>query len=359
MSYVKYREDDIKISNDRLFMCRGSQFSKIKEPKRYYECKYCHQIFTSKSELISHIRDIHNIVRPLLVINDKVVGDQVVLQYIHHAKILMYGFDGEIRVGGDLVRYSDDDEIDITAILKSKLSSSARCKISVNKVPIRIVYHPLSLDDNSHIKQVIDEWQYAASSGHSLDTKHLALFDGADLLFLQGIYNYYLACTAKHHKASRYDDAFAALSQIQDLGGLGRCVLKAIAFRRNWIDTLRLLAEGEDDIFSTACEFFSEEKSLFTYEKDKCAGYLFIEDSTQMSLELISLYQKGRYGEVKAKLAAIGDPDDFDDPNLIEQLYLLKARIAITDGDNTQATRYYEKLIAPAFREEYRKHQRR
>lgn len=359
MSYVKYREDDIKINNHRLFMRQGSQLSKAKEPKRYYECKYCHQIFISKTELISHIRDIHNVVRPLIVINEKVVGDQVVLQYVHQAKILMYGFGGDIRVGGDLLQYGDDDEIDITAMLKTKLANASRCEIIVNEIPIIIDFHPLALDDNSLIKAAIDDWQMSVSKGLPLNTKHLALFDGGDLLFIQGIYNYYLACVAKHHKASRYNDAFAALSQFQDLGGIGRCVLKAIAFRRNWIDTLRLLSDGEDDIFTTACEYYSGQVSSFTYENAKDSGYLFVEDGTQMSLELICMYQKGQYEEVKTRLATIGDPDDLDDPNLIEQLFLLKARIAVADGDTVRAARYYERLISPVFREEYRKFQRR
>ena len=359
MSYVKYREDDIKINDHRLFMRQGSQFSKAKAPKRYYECKYCHHIFTSKTELVNHIRDIHNIVRPLIVINEKVIGDQVVLQYIHQAKVLMYGFGGDIRVGGELLQYGDDDEVDITALLKAKLSADRSCEIIVNEMSIMIDYHPLSLDDNSLIKTAIGDWQNAVSKGLPLDTKYLAMFDGGDLLFIQGIYNYYLACTAKHHKGSRYKDAFASLSQFQDLGGIGRCVLKAIAFRWNWIDTLRLLSESENDIFTTACEFFSEQESSFTYEDDKDAGYLFVEDGTQMSLELISMYQKGQYDKVKAKLDVLGDPDDLDDPNLAEKIYLLKARLAVIDGNNLYATRYYEKLISPAFREEYRKYQRR
>ena len=359
MSYVKYREDDIKINDHRLFMRQGSQFSKAKAPKRYYECKYCHQIFTSKTELVNHIRDIHNIVRPLIVINEKVIGDQVVLQYVHQAKVLMYGFGGDIRVGGELLQYGDDDEVDITALLKTKLSTDRSCEIIVNEMSIMIDYHPLSLDDNSLIKTAIGDWQNAVSKGLPLDTKYLAMFDGGDLLFIQGIYNYYLACTAKHHKGSRYKDAFASLSQFQDLGGIGRCVLKAIAYRWNWIDTLRLLSEGENDIFTTACEFFSEQESSFTYEDDKDAGYLFVEDSTQMSLELISMYQKGQYDKVKAKLDVLGDPDDLDDPNLAEKIYLLKARLAVADGNNLYAMRYYEKLISPAFREEYRKYQRR
>ena len=136
-------------------------------------------------------------------------------------------------------------------------------------------------------------------------------------------------------------------------------MLKAIAFRRNWIDTLRLLSEGENDIFTTACEFYSKQDSSFAYEDDKDSGYLFVEDGTKMSLELISMYQKGQYDKVKVKLEALGDPDDLDDPNLVEQIYLLKARLAVADGNNLYATRYYEKLITPAFREEYRQYQRR
>ena len=101
MSYVKYREDDIGISNDRTYMRYGSQMIHKKDAVRYYECKYCHQIFTSKSELNSHIKNVHNIVRPLIVINEKVVGDHTVLQYLQSAKILMYGFDGRINIGGE------------------------------------------------------------------------------------------------------------------------------------------------------------------------------------------------------------------------------------------------------------------
>lgn len=359
MSYVKYREDDIKINNHRLFMHQGSQFNKAKAPQRYYECKYCHQIFNSKTELVSHIRNIHNVVRPLIVINEKVIGDKVVLQYVRQAKILMYGFGGDIWVGGELLKYGDDDEIDITALLKAKLRSDQRCEIIVNEMPIIIEYHPLSLDDNPLIKTAIDDWQNATSRGLPLDTKCLAMFDGGDLLFIYGIYNYYLACNARHNKASRYNEAFADLSQFQDLGGIGKCVLKAIAFRRNWIDTLRLLSEGENDIFTTACEFFSGQESLFAYEDDKDSSYLFVEDGTQMSLELISMYQKGHYEKVKAKLELIGDPADLEDPNLAEKICLLKARLAVAEGNNLLATHYYEKLISPAFREEYRKYQRR
>ena len=359
MSYVKYREDDIKIYNDRIFMRKGSQLSTSKKPTHYYECKYCHHIFTSKSELICHIRDIHNIVRPLIVINDKVVGDHTVLQCVHQAKILMYGFDGDIQVGSEVLRYGDDDEIDITSLLKEELSHNTSCKIIVNNAPVMIEYHPLSLDDNSLVKETIDDWQRSVSEGIPLNTSHLSLLDGGDLLFAQGVCNYYLACTAKHHKASRYDDAFAALSQFQDLNGLGKCILKAIAFRRNWVDTLRLLSDGEYDIFTTACDYFNNHESSFAYEEEDDSNCLFVEDSIQMSLEMIVLFQKGKYSEVKNRLQAIGNLDNLDDSNLIEQMYLLKARIAVAEGNHEHALRYYDKLISPAFRAEYRQFQKR
>ena len=132
-------------------------------------------------------------------------------------------------------------------------------------------------------------------------------------------------------------------------------MLKAIAFRRNWIDTLRFLSEGEDDIFSTACEYFNRQQTQFEEDAEESPHMLFVEDGTKLSLELIELFQKGKYSEVKARLAEIGDIDDLDDLNLAEQLRLLKARIAREEGDAVTASRHYERLITPAFRDEYRR----
>ena len=356
MSYVKYREDDIRISIDRIYMRHGSPMSPKKDAVRYYECKYCHKIFTSKNELKYHIKNIHKIVRPLIVINEKVVGDHVVLQYLQSAKILMYGFDGKISIGGETFDYSSEDDLDISAVLKSRLQQHSNCEILINNDHILIEMHPISVDNNPLIKSTIEDWQRCVELGIPLDTAYQAKFHGGDLLFLQGIYNYFLACTAKHHKASRYDDAFAALSQFHDLGGLGKCVLKAIAFRRNWIDTLRFLSNGEDDAFSIACDYFNREETCFGEDQEDHPNQLFVEDGTKLSLELIELFQRGMYAEIKNKLTKIGDIDDLDDLNLIEQLHLLKARIAVIEGDTTTASRHYDRLITPAFREEHRRY---
>ena len=154
MSYVKYCEDDLKIVSDRIYMRSGSQVRNTKAVQRYYECKYCHQIFTTKTALTDHIKNIHNIVRPLIVINDRVIGDHVFLQYLQNAKILMYGFDGNISIGGDKLIYTDDD-IDITNILKDKLQTAPTCNIIINDMQVKIELHPISIQDNSEIKAVV------------------------------------------------------------------------------------------------------------------------------------------------------------------------------------------------------------
>ena len=45
-------------------------------------------------------------------------------------------------------------------------------------------------------------------------------------------------------KAKRYDDAWAILSRFNDLLGVGSCVLRIIAYRRNWVSHLQLLANN-------------------------------------------------------------------------------------------------------------------
>lgn len=353
MSYVKYREDDIKISNHRMHLRQGSLFRKGKPEMHFYECKYCHKLFSSKPELIRHIRNAHNIVRPVIIVNDRVIGDHVVLQYVDHAKILMYGFDEDIVIGGTKLPFDGADEIDITRILTEKLSSDKACTIIANNINISIELHPLSIDDNSKMKFVLNDWQNSVSQGVTPNALHLNDFDGGDRLFLDGIYNYYLACTAKHHKSDRYDAADAALRQFHDLPGLGKCVRKAIAFRRNWIDTLRLLTDGDSDVFTSFCEYFDRQSSSFDYESENDEKQLFVEDRTKMILDSVVLFQKGLYSEAKSKLSELGDIDDLNDMNLTDQINLLNARIADAEGNHRQALRFYGKLNTPAFCKQY------
>ena len=352
MGYVKYNEDDIKIYNDRMFMKQGSALRKVKPAKRYFECKYCRGLFDDKAALVEHIKKAHNIVRPLILINDKVIGDKTELQYLESARILFYGFEGEIQIGAKKFRFEDDDECDITNDLRKALSLTGNCDILINGAKITISLCPIFLEDDATIKKTIADWQSSVEHGSPLNSAVLETYDGAELRYLQGVYNYFLACTAKHHKGKRYDDAYTALSKFHDIDGVGKCILKVIAFRRNWVEQLRLLTDGEKDIFTTACEFFSGTASEFEWESERAANRLYIEEEINLSLELMVLYQQGRYQEVKEKLAEIGVLDELEDRNHIEKLQLLKARTALKDGDIRQARECYRSLITPGFREE-------
>lgn len=352
MSYVKYQEDDIKIINHRAQLRGENEIRYRKNIIRYYDCKYCNKLFTSKSDLFDHIKNIHNIVRPLIIINEKIVGDSTILQYVQSAKIILYGYEDTIIVGKTAINQEDDDEIDITNILKSELRIHSQCEIYFKDMCVTVELHPICIESNLSMKRVIDKWQLATSLNKPLDSTLLKGFEGSDLIFIQGMYNYFLACTAKHYKAKRYDDAFALLSQFHDLSGIGQCALKAISFRRNWIENLRLLTENQTDVFSTASEYFSCDSSSFEYENEIGSNQLFVEEGTKISLELITLFQKRKFTEVNEKLSEIGDIDYLDDMNLAEQLYLLKARMAIIDGDISLASKLYEKIITPAFKED-------
>lgn len=355
MGYVKYNEDDREIATDRLLMRYGSTLNRSKTVKHYYDCKYCHRAFTDKAALNDHIRISHNAIRPLIIVNGKVISDTVILQYVHDAQVIPFGYQGSVTVGNTTLRLNGSDEYDITKILRLELEATAHCKVTFQDSCVSITLHPIQVGNNSLVRDTLHSWQAAASQGLQADSSCLMQFHGDDLLFMQGMYNYFVACTATHHKSSRYDDAYAAISQFHELPGIGQCVLKVIAFRRNWVDTLRRLTYGEPDIFLTAAEFFAGEQSSFYYEKANNLHQLFIETETQNCLELIVLYQKGSYAEAKERLSDFGDIDSIPDTNLAEQLYLLKARLAVAEGRMREASRYYEQLVSPAFREECQK----
>ena len=336
-------------------MKQGSALRKVKPAKRYFECKYCRALFDDKAALVEHIKKAHNIVRPLILINDKVIGDQTELQYLESAKILFYGFEGEIQIGSKKYRFEDDDERDITNDLRKALALTGSCEILINGTKITVSLCPIFLEDDAAVKATIADWQRSVEQGTPLNAAALGMYAGAELRYLQGVYNYFLACKAKHHKSKRYDDAYAALSKFHDIGGMGKCILKVIAFRRNWVEQLRLLTDGENDVFLSASEFFDGMASKRECENERAENHLYIEEETNLSLELMVLYQQGRYLEVKEKLVEIGLIDELEDRNLIEQLWLIKARIALKDGDVRQAKKCYSKLITPGFQEECRR----
>lgn len=91
VGYVKYREDDIEIYNDRIYGKNGLAGGiGPRSTVQFFECRYCHELFTDKNSLFLHIKTKHNIVKPILCVNGKVVSDNTVLQYIESCYIYTY-----------------------------------------------------------------------------------------------------------------------------------------------------------------------------------------------------------------------------------------------------------------------------
>jgi hypothetical protein len=333
MSYVKYREDDVKIIEHRCFLQHGSDFPAPKrEPIRYFDCKYCHEIFTDHEKLYLHIKDKHHIIGPLVVINGKVATDKYVVHHIDSAHIDLFEYRAPILINGKSIPYSPGDKmIDITKMLCQALSATSSCSITFQSISVEIEMVTISVDDIDLIDSTIEKWESEINTGMHLSTDYLDRSNGGNRLFLQGMYDYYVACQAKKDKAKRYDDAWAILSRFDHLLGVGNCVLRTIAYRRNWILSLQSLDDGGTDDFSIANDYYQHRPSDLA--NTPSGKQLYVEDSTKMSLDLVTLFQEGEYDELRARMSQLPDFDLINDINLIDQLNLLSARLEVVDGN--------------------------
>ena len=357
MSYVKYREDDIRITEDRHVMSgRASKDNVLRQPVRYFDCKYCGMVFSSREDLHQHIRNAHNIVRPLFVINGKVVGNYCVIHHLDSAYIYLFGFNGPILINNTPLEIENDDEMEITLALRRELEKAPSTRITIQNVTVEIRLSTLSVRSHELVTAIIEQWEEEILRGKRLSDYPADQLQEGDRLFLDGMYNYYVACCAKKDKAKRYDDALAILSCFDNMYEIGNCVLKIISFRRNWLSRLKMLTVGQTDDFSIAMEYFERKSSDMKTPME--GKQIYIEENTKKSLDLIVLFQLGNYNGVRQKLREFQDIEDLDDLNLADQLNLLNARLAVLDGNTRKAEKYYEKIVTPAFLEEFRLYQK-
>ena len=357
MSYVKYREDDIKITDDRRHMHRGSEFSAgAHKTLIYYDCKYCHAVFDERGQLYRHIKQKHNIVRPLVLINGKVASDNCLIEDLDSALLDLYGYREPITLNGSLISLegvNDNDEIDITDQLLKAFQSNPRCRIGFPNASIEIRLISFSIPQNPFVTETIQQWERDISLGRKLAIPDFDREEDEVRLFLNGMYNYYVAAYAKNDKARRYDDALNILSHFHELNGRGKCVLKIIAYRRNWVSSLDALTVGDRDIFTVASDYYHHRQSdTSILPADDSSGEIYIEDATKRSLDLVFLFQQREYGLVRKQFSHMPEIEDLDDPNLMDQYYLLLAKVSEQEGDYRKAEQYYGKLMAPAFRAE-------
>ena len=341
MGYVKYREDDIEIYNDRIYGKNGLAGGiGPRSTVQFFECRYCHELFTDKNSLFLHIKTKHNIVKPILCVNGKVVSDNTVLQYIESCYIYTYGFSGQILLDGEVINSLEfDDSIDITDRFRAILKSKGFCEISFRNSTIKIELIQHHIESEALVAATMTKWQNAAEANRPLDVSVFESVCGADKIFLEGMYNYYVACNAKHDKAKRYDDAYAKLSLFNDIQGVGRCALKVIAFRRNWINSLKALSNDVCDVFRVACSFYENEELPEAIDSMTGEKALFIEDDMAKSLELISKFQNKKFEELDKCMPTLEKIEQLKDANVSDQLKLIKAKLEKKKGNESQCRR--------------------
>lgn len=339
MGYVKYREDDTEIIYGRMYGRYGFA-GEHKPPMQFFECRYCNELFTDKDSLFLHIKTKHNIVKPILCVNGKVVSDNTVLQYIESCYIYTYGFSKKILLDGEVIYGSEyDDSINITDKLRAILESKGFCEISFGNSTIKIELMQHRIESEKLVADALEKWQKAAEANKPLDTSVFASACGGDKIFLEGMYNYYLACNAKYDKAKRYADAYAKLSMFHDIQGVGRCALKVIAFRWNWINSLKALSNDICDIFSVVCSFYDNIESPTGTDSINSEKKLFIEDDVEQSLELIRKFQNKNFDELDKCIPTLEKIEQLKDANVADQLKLIKAKLEKKKGNESQSRR--------------------
>jgi len=358
MSYVKYREDDIKITDDRRYMRRGSEFAAdAHKTLIYYDCKYCQAVFDERRQLYRHIKQMHNIVRPLVLINGKVAGKSCLIENLDSALLDLYGYREPITLNGRIIpieERNENDEIDITEQLLKELLNNPRCRISFSSDSIDIQLISYNIPQNPFVTETLLQWEHAISLGKKLTIPDFDQQEDDVRLYLDGMYNYYVAAYAKNDKVQRYNDALAILSHFHELDGRGKCVLKIIAYRRNWLSKLDTLTAGDNDIFTVASDYYHHQQSdTSVLPANDSARSIYIEDATKRILDLVLLFQQKEYGLVRNQLSRMPEIEDLEDQNLKDQYYLLLAKMSEQEGNYRKAEQYYGKLMAPAFRTEY------
>lgn len=264
MGYAKYHEDDYHIYCDRVFTNGLILQDKIKQRIVHHRCPYCDILFDDKEWMFSHIRNDHNITEPLLFINGIVVKekDTVYVSDIHSAYIQMYGFNRVISVNDEIVSFDDEnDSIDITDLTRNSINEKNYCIIRLGDLSAKVERYSLYAINQDSLNHYIFEWENIIKSGAVFKPLRYYLTDlnEAEYFYLNGIYNYFVACQAQNNdKVERYYEANSILKKFIPSNSLGLCIQKIIAFKFNWVKTLNELCQnyGTVDDFSSICCFF-------------------------------------------------------------------------------------------------------
>lgn len=356
MGYAKYHEDDYRIYCERLYSIGLQDGDKHRLLIVDHRCPYCSDLFGSKELLFSHIRHVHNITEPILFINGIIVknDDTIYVADIKSAQIQMYGFDRTISINNEAIPSdANEDCIDITAKVNSYISRLNFCRIQIGNSSSRIEKYSLYSVNQGLLKDYIREWENNVKFSIPFRPFNVSnnLINHAELLYLQGIYNYFIACQAAgNDKVERYYEANSILKQFIPTDSLGLCIQKIVAFKFNWVNTLGNLCckYGTDDDFNPIHSFFINEETESIPDQSGMST-VFIEDELQDIYNAILAFVGKDYDFVRDYLNN-HDTSNITDINLRDKILLLKSRMLCIDGKNGEARYTFSEIRTDEFK---------
>ena len=356
MGYPRCLEKDNDNASDKRYM-KGMEIEfNPKNPVPHYKCLYCEQIFNNKESVFSHIRQDHNKLNPTIFVNETVCPNNqtIYVPSVKSAKIHRYGYKEAIKINertiDDLEIDKDTDIIDITKDIKNELANNLSCSISIGSNTVKIEkFLSFAIIDKT-IDENINFWQNQLQSGNYLtkDNLNKLNLNGAEKNYLDGIFNYFLACQKAHeskYKIDRYYDANRLLKSFVSINSVGLYIRKIIAFKFNWFKTLFELCEDYkcNDDFTYIYNFFKCRPSCKKKVYIKDEKQLYIEDDILEIMNAIINFMQGNYESVKKYLIQ-QNLNNIDDSNLYDKILMLKYRMLRIEGKGKESRYIFNEL---------------
>lgn len=349
MGYAKYFEDNERIITVRQYY---QGFTKSPEPKPIeYKCYYCNLLFESIESRNNHIKNDHNVIDPLLLINGKIATSENYVENIETIKIALCGFyNVNIFINNKKVEADHQKaDIDLTTEFSNNVDQYT-LKIG-NKTYLIKKYSKIDIV-NPIIEKIIGKWEEQTEKKETLSPPiqmYPNSLNEAEKEYLYGFYNYYIACESNikpEDRNNRYNTAYALLSKFNNLPPKANFLLKVIAFKLNWIQTLENLtgATQGQGIFDFILDFYYGRDSNVDKTENKNVKKIYVEDEISEYLETVYGYQTKNNQKADDFLKQWND----EEINLIED-YNKKDRILFLKGTMC-SKRYFNDIRTPFLR---------
>ncbi len=360
MGYAKYSEDiwdQIEINREKLNPVLYSL--KSSEIVHTIKCLYCEEEFDQNEALFSHYRLRHNQLGPIMKLNGKVmqVGEHIEAAVESLRYYPVENIDSISVNGREHKANISDGYIDIKTFQKNEFET-----LNILIAGEEWIIHRSNLITvSSKVDIIIIEMNDNAINRQRPNLEEINKkireykLDIRDIQYVNGFYEYYLACSVEGRDKDRlYFGAYNKLLPFIEKKSRARLIIKIICLRYLWIERLAELCRiSKPNEFSMVYSFLSGYIESMSEEDEKHSDTIFeifVEDNEYENTQEIINFMKQKYNAVKRYLGEAlnltGGREN--NPNLLDKIYLLQARMSEVNV-NVEKYRYYIKKIKNSF----------